>query len=100
MEITVHDFLAQKEGAFILDVREAWELKKVSLKKVTHCPLGDLVIFAETLPQDQTIYVLCHHGVRSLKAALYLQGRGLNAISIKGGIDAYARDVDPTIGFY
>lgn len=100
MEISVTDFAQIQNTAFILDVREKWELKKATLKNVVHCPLGDLINAVDTLPQDRTIYVLCHHGVRSLKAALYLESRGLKAISIQGGIDAYARDIDASVGFY
>ena len=100
MEISVTDFAQIQDNAFILDVREGWELKKATLKKVVHCPLSALTGAIESFPQGQTIYVLCHHGVRSLKAALYLQNQGLNAISIRGGIDAYARDVDASVGFY
>lgn len=100
MEIPVTEFAQIEEHAFILDVREGWELKKATLKNVVHCPLSELTSAIESFPQDQTIYVLCHHGIRSLKAALYLESRGLKALSIRGGIDAYAREVDASVGFY
>lgn len=100
IEISVQDFAKIEKHVFILDVREPWELKKASLKKAFNCPMQDLYSQIHELPQGQIVYVLCHHGVRSLRAALYLQREGIQAISIKGGIDMYAREIDASVGFY
>ena len=100
-EISVKAFSELEEPPFVLDVREEWELDLAKLPLLgAHIPLGDLKARAEELPLDQTIYVICHHGVRSLKAALYLKGAGYSALSIKGGIDQYAREIDASVGFY
>lgn len=102
-EITVQD-LATLYGAdksvLIIDVREGWEVEKVSLKGATHLPLGTIAEHQPSLSRTAPIYVLCHYGVRSLKVALFLRDQGHEAYSIKGGIDAWAREVDASIGFY
>ncbi len=100
IEISVQDFAKIEKHAFVLDVRESWELKKASLKKVFHCPLQEVRNCIHELPKGQPVYVLCHHGVRSLRAALYLREEGVQAISIRGGIDMYAREIDASVGFY
>jgi rhodanese-related sulfurtransferase len=53
------------------------------------------------LPPDKTIVVLCHHGGRSERVAQFLQMRGFDDVAnVDGGIDAYARRVDPSIPRY
>ena len=45
--------------------------------------------------------VLCHHGVRSLRAALLLYQHGFTgARSVFGGIEHWSREVDPSIPEY
>lgn len=46
------------------------------------------------------IVIHCHHGGRSLKAAAFLQQRGINAKSMAGGIDLWSADIDPTVPRY
>ena len=61
---------------------------------------------AEDLPlsvvfQDRDIAVLCHHGMRSLQVADYLQSKGLNRLyNLTGGIAAWAEQVDPAMARY
>jgi monothiol glutaredoxin len=52
-------------------------------------------------PKDREIVVLCHHGMRSQRAAEELIGRGLrNVYNLVGGIDAWSSDVDPNVPKY
>jgi len=45
--------------------------------------------------------VICHHGMRSLRVVNFLRGAGLqNAINLDGGIDAWAAEIDTSIGRY
>jgi len=45
--------------------------------------------------------VLCHHGVRSAQVTGWLAQQGwTNIKSVRGGIDAYARQIDQAVGFY
>lgn len=87
----------------LIDVREADELAVAAVAGAIHIPLGDLQtrINEVDADEDTTLAVICHSGVRSLKAAIYLQQTGLSgARSVAGGIDLWSRDVDPAVPRY
>lgn len=101
--------LADGEDIVVLDVREPYELRIVALSiHVVHVPMSRMV--AERLaslpppldsPSEQEIVVMCHHGVRSAQVTAWLRQQGYPRVfNLEGGIDAYARDVDPSIGRY
>ncbi|MFM8893636.1 MAG: rhodanese-like domain-containing protein [Planctomycetia bacterium] len=51
--------------------------------------------------RPRQIFVHCHHGIRSLKVANWLRQRGFTAVtSMRGGIDAWSTDVDPSVPRY
>jgi len=111
-EITVTD-LAEKlksEDPFILlDVREPHELEyaKITDSRLDATPLSRLAqdgltaLSESARSQDSTIYVLCHHGNRSMQVTAWLSQQGWkNVFNVRGGIDEYARTIDNSIGFY
>ena len=55
----------------------------------------------DELPKDRPIVVVCHHGARSLRVALWLREQGFHrATSLAGGIDHWARQIDPSLALY
>ncbi len=95
--------LAAGENVYLLDVREAWEHQLAALPNSTLLPLGQLrVRAAEIQPQEGAFVVAyCHHGIRSLSAAALLEHAGITpAYSLAGGIDAWSREIDPTLPRY
>lgn len=55
----------------------------------------------ERLPKDTMLVFHCHHGGRSQAAAEHFRGRGFtNVHNLSGGIDAWSRDVDPSVPRY
>ena len=53
------------------------------------------------MPQHALVVTICHHGVRSLRAAGWLRSTGVqNVVSLAGGIDAWSREVDPKVPRY
>ena len=53
------------------------------------------------LPKDELLIFVCHHGVKSMDAAAYFLGHGLENVRVlRGGIDAWSCDVDPAIPRY
>ncbi len=87
----------------VIDVREGWEVAQGALPGAVHVPLATLTPSAQGLPEDKDrpIVTYCHHGVRSMRAAVLLQGLGYTQVaSLKGGIDAWATDVDGSVGRY
>ena len=111
-EIDVHELarkLSSSEAFILLDVREAWELDYAMivdsrLKVVPMSRLAQLGVgaFPEEIQQKDTeVLVICHHGVRSARATEWLLAQGwANVFSVRGGIDAYARQVDASVGKY
>lgn len=105
----VADKLAQAESFVLLDVRETYELQGATLPPGSFelAPLSELAARqTAALPnaaQDKNaeIVVFCHHGVRSAQVTAWLRQQGWsNVLSMAGGIDAYAREIDPSVGTY
>jgi rhodanese-related sulfurtransferase len=85
----------------VLDVREDWELAICSLPGAQHIPLGELPARHAELNRERRTIVICHHGVRSQVAQAFLLERGFReVINLEGGIDAWARRVDPEMSLY
>jgi len=92
---------AGDEPPVILDVREGWELKICSLPHITHIPMGQIPARLEELDPDRETVVVCHHGVRSLRVAHFLESRGFSKLyNLRGGVDAWAREIDPAMHTY
>lgn len=88
-----------------LDVREVWEVALARAlppgTEFRHIPLHELPARLAELDAARPVFVLCHHGVRSLQATMFLSQRGYpHAYNIEGGIEAWAREVDPTVARY
>ncbi len=90
----------RKEDIFLLDVRDQWEYDLVHLPNAKLVPLRQLPEHIAELPKDKEIITYCHHGVRSLQAAMYLRRLGYNAKSLDGGIDTWSCEVDPSLKRY
>ena len=86
----------------LLDVRFPEEHAHVALPRSVLIPLSELDERAEELEafRGRPIVVYCHHGVRSLDGTAYLRALGLDAMSLRGGIDLYSRTVDPSLPRY
>jgi rhodanese-related sulfurtransferase len=86
----------------LLDVRFPEENAYVALPGSVLIPLPELDERAGELEafRGRPVVVYCHHGVRSLDGAAYLRARGLEAMSLRGGIDLYSRAVDPGLPRY
>jgi rhodanese-related sulfurtransferase len=86
----------------LLDVRFPDEHAWVALPDSVLIPLPELDERADELEalRGRPVVVYCHHGVRSLDGTAYLIAKGLEAVSLKGGIDLYSRQVDPTLPRY
>lgn len=111
-EITVQEVAEKRENGenfILMDVREAHELNLANLgQDVTLVPLSQLAAMQlDALPpevadnKDAEIVAFCHTGVRSGQVTMWLRQQGWpNVHSMAGGIDAYARQIDPDVGLY
>ena len=94
--------LNARESFTLLDVREPWEFEAARIEGSKHIPMGDIPSRAhQELDPDEHIIVVCHHGVRSLSVTNWLRQQGFDkAQSMRGGIDAWSRQIDPKIPIY
>ena len=110
-EITVAELAARLMAdpqAVVLDVREPDELELVRLPGagVVNVPLSRLAAsgvaaLPENLAKETPMAVLCHHGVRSARATVWLTNNGwTDVVSVAGGLAEYAGRVDASIGTY
>src|SRR5476651_79164 len=94
--------LDQSSPFTLLDVREPWEVETASIASAKPMPMGDVPARAyQELDPEEHIVVICHHGVRSLNVTAWLRQQGFEkAQSMRGGIDAWSRQVDGKVPLY
>jgi rhodanese-related sulfurtransferase len=96
------EYLLQAEPApLLLDVREPWEFQICAIEGSSLMPMGQIPSCIEKLdPQRETV-IICHHGIRSRQTGYYLERMGFsNLINLDGGVEAWAREVDPDMQTY
>lgn len=103
-------WLKDRPALVLLDVREPYEFPRARLDdvRVLKAPLSELArkstaALPEKLLEDKSaeVVVVCHHGNRSAQVTAWLLDLGWQAVyNLTGGIDAYARLVDPSVGLY
>jgi rhodanese-related sulfurtransferase len=86
----------------LLDVRLPQEHDYAALPGSVLIPIQELPTCLTDIPQGEgPLVVYCHHGVRSLGAAGYLEQQGVeNVFSLSGGIDAWSLRIDPRVPRY
>jgi rhodanese-related sulfurtransferase len=104
-EIAPEDLKALQDkglNVVLVDVREPWEIETASLAGSTNIPMNDIPArFKEELDPQKHVVVVCHHGVRSMNVTAWLRQQGFeNVQSLRGGIDRWAREIDPKIPLY
>ena len=93
--------LAQSDPPVLLDVREEWELSRCQLPGITWIPMGQIVARINELDKNKETVVICHHGIRSWQVAKFLEHEGFgDVINLTGGINAWAKEVDPAMPLY
>lgn len=93
--------LKQGNHLRLLDVREPHELQISHLDYATLIPLGQLAARLSELDTAEEIVVFCKAGTRSSRALELMVSAGFRKIkNLKGGINAWARQVDPSMPIY
>ncbi len=102
--ITVEEVKARLDagdGLLILDVREPVEWQISTIEGTLRIPKAEVVNHLEQLPRDCDIVVCCKTGVRSADVIRQLQGQGYARLyNMAGGINAWARRIDPSLPVY
>ena len=103
-EITVRELKrlrAEKPDLYLLDVREQaeWDIARIDGAHLK--PLSVLEKNFNDIPRDQPVYCFCKLGGRSVRAIEFLTSHGYsNLVNIRGGIEAWSQEIDPTIPRY
>ncbi len=101
LDITVDDASRLAAAAFLLDVREPYEVAICRIGGSEHIPMRQVPERLDDLPRDRPILVLCHHGERSRHVTAFLRRQGFAAArNIAGGIAAWADRIDPSLRRY
>ena len=91
---------AARPAPLLLDVREPWEYQICRIEGSQLVPMRELAQNWQELPLDGPVVCICHHGGRSAQVALFLERQGKEAYNLSGGVDAWARQVDPAMATY
>lgn len=105
-ELDVHqcrELMLGDNPPLLIDCRELNEYSFCRIEGATLVPLSNFAGTAEAeFPTaDTPAIIYCHHGVRSLNAVFYLRDKGFtHTYSMRGGIDHWSLDVDPSVPRY
>ncbi|MEX2525169.1 MAG: rhodanese-like domain-containing protein [Gammaproteobacteria bacterium] len=95
------DLLARGGEPSLIDVREPWEFELCRIQGSRNIPMSEIPGEIAALDKDRNTVVICHHGMRSLQVAGYLEESGFQkVINLEGGIDAWASQIDPDMPQY
>ena len=98
---TLREMLQRGSALTLLDVREPWEIALASLPGTLDIPLNQIPARLKELDADSAIIVMCKAGARSQMAADFLIAQGFSRVSnLQGGIDAWSREIDPSVPTY
>ena len=106
-EISVHELsemLNSEQKFILLDVREPWEVAQAKWddERLRLVPMSQLAQHGiAPLDEEMPVVVVCHHGIRSYQVTNWLLSLGWkDVVSLRGGIEAYAIEVDDAVGRY
>src|SRR5476651_2525778 len=102
-EISVQELqekLENKEDFQLIDVREDFEYEMSNLGGLL-IPLGGILIETDKIDKNKPVVIMCRSGKRSAAAIMQLEQQGFtNLYNLKGGILAWADEIDPNISVY
>jgi rhodanese-related sulfurtransferase len=97
----VNERIARGDKLQLVDVREQWEYDLCRIAGARLIPFGNLPANLNTLLDADEVICYCHHGMRSLDAAVWLRQQGVErAKSLAGGIERWSVEVDPSVPRY
>lgn len=104
LQIEPRDLKARLDGGeklVLVDVRHPWEHEICRIEGAELIPLNVLGEHVVRLESACEVVLYCHHGIRSLDAAVWLRGQGVEgARSMAGGIDRWSQEIDPGVPRY
>ncbi len=103
-QITVEELKrmqTEQEPFTLIDVREIDEWNFCHIEKSESMPLSKINTWADSLDPETHYVFMCHHGARSMQAAMIARSRGVERVTnLAGGIDAWSRRIDSSVSCY
>ncbi len=104
-EVTVQDMKKALDnpnlGIKVIDIREPYEYEIAHVEGLPLLPMGQLTARFTELDPNQQYYLHCQVGARSLQAIDFLRQQGFKYVkSVKGGIAAWAIEIDRSVPRY
>ena len=92
-EVSINELEAAiAAGSFVVDVREDWEYEAGHVPSAHHIPLNTVPDRISDIPKDQTVWVICQAGGRSMTAANFLEAQGFDVVSVAGGTGSWIQN--------
>lgn len=93
--------LKRKDPLRLIDVREPHEQGISHIEPAELIPLGEFAARMDELDPSEEIALLCRNGIRSARALQMLAAAGFQkAYNVRGGINAWAERIDPSLPRY
>lgn len=86
--------LDANEDLNIIDVREEQEIAYGMIPGAIHIPLGEIPERINELDQSKEYIMVCQGGVRSERAAEYLEAQGFQVVNLEGGMAYYDGELE------
>ncbi len=92
---------AGENAPVLIDVREPWEHETAHIAQSKLVPMNTIPARLSEFDPDAETVVICHHGGRSAQVAMFLERNGFKKVfNLAGGVDGWARHVDPDMATY
>ncbi len=93
--------LDNNDNLVLIDVREEWEFETCHISGSRLMPMNRIMSQIDDLDKEAETVFICHHGMRSKQVAQYLESQGFtNVYNLDGGVDQWAKTVDPDMEQY
>ena len=90
-----------KDDNTLIDVREKWELDICRIEGAVSIPMSSIMETFSDLDPELSYSLYCHHGMRSMQVANFLLSKGFKSLfNLRGGIDAWSREIDNSVEQY
>ncbi len=103
-EITVQELKSRMDNESklqILDVREPFEVAIASIDGTLKIPMNSVPVRINELDPEKELIIICKSGMRSARVCDYLADKNFKKlVNLKGGIKAWAKEIDPSVPIY
>ncbi|WP_053218844.1 rhodanese-like domain-containing protein [Virgibacillus senegalensis] len=82
----LQEMLDQDKKISLIDVREEEEVANGMIEGAQHIPLREIPEAIESLDKEAEYVLICHSGMRSMNAALFMKEEGFNVLNLEGGM--------------